>query len=298
MSDIPSFNQNQFATLDAAVMERREIKHQHEKYHIQTFTERSNPEGAFRAQQIQGESYVAAGFVYQSALDEYGRLQPELDRSRGDNIIYKLATAIDHGQGNVDLDQASVRINPIPKGGRLDDLTEYKYIKDVMSIEAELELRQIIAERGTDAVKGLAALSKTNEADQISSFEIIRNIFQESVQDKTDETWLITFAKPAYIAIRNNFGERAVTQIAEPVAVDVGDDRTDDNLRLVPCVIKPGEVLDGLVKDITEASDIKRQMTLVRSLYFLSDGLKPDEMSDTVNNTIAFLDKMRESQRS
>ena len=293
MGEIPKFNQQPITTLDAALNERREIHHQIERYRIETFTEHQNPPGALRVQQIQGESYVAAGFVYESGLDQYGRLDESLDRSRGPNITYKLATAIDYDRDNPEKDQASLRINSIPENGRLDDLTEYKYCKDVMSIETELALRQLIAERGTDSVKGIAALSKTNEAHPTAPFELIRDILQEAIRDDTNETWLITFARPAYEAIKKNFGDRAMHQISEPVAVDVGDDRTNDELRLVPCVIRPCEVLDGLVQDIQEESDDHRRTSLVRTLYFVADGLKEKEMSPSVNQTIAFIDKLR-----
>lgn len=300
MGEIPKYNQQPITTLDVALAEvaplnneRREIQHQIERYYIETFSEVENPEGALRAQQIQGESYVAAGFVYPSALDQWGRLDETLDRSRGPNITYKLATAIDADPSDTQKDQASLRINSIPTGGRLDDLTEYKYCKNVMSIETELSLRQLIAERGTESVKGIAALSKTNEAHPTAPFELIRDILQEAIRDETNETWLITFARPAYEAIKKNFGDRAMHQIAEPVAVDVGDDRTNDELRLVPCVIRPCEVLDGLVQDIREETDDRRRMSLVRSLYFVADGLKEEEMSQSVNETIAFIEKLR-----
>lgn len=293
MGEIPNHNQQPITTLDVALNRRREIHHQIERFRIETFTEYENPAGAVRAQQIQGESYVAAGFVYESALDQYGRLDETLDRSRGPNITYKLATAINSDPDNREKDQASLRINSIPRGGQLDNLTEYKYCKDVMSIETELELRQLIAERGTDAVKGIAALSKTNEAHPTAPFELIRDILQEAIRDDTGETWLITFAKPAFDAVKKNFGDRAMHQIAEPVAVDVGDDRTNDELRLIPCVIRPCEVLDGLVQDIKEEADDHRRMSLVRSLYFVADGLKEQEMSQSVNETIAFIEKLR-----
>ena len=53
-----------------------EFSRKHADFDIISFTERTNPEAAFRAQQVQGESYVASGFVHESALDEFGRLQP------------------------------------------------------------------------------------------------------------------------------------------------------------------------------------------------------------------------------
>ncbi|MBH1955988.1 hypothetical protein I8H84_00215 [Candidatus Saccharibacteria bacterium] len=292
MSEKLRANNLPFPTIDDSALERREIKHQHEQYRIETFTESEEPEKALIAQAIQGESYVAAGFVYKSALDDLGRLQPELDRSRGDTVIYKLATAIDE-EAPDNKDQASLRILSIPSGGSLDDLAAYKYCKEVMSIEAELDLRHTIALRGPESVKEIAALSKSNEASPMSSFELIRNIVQEAIRDDTNETWLITFAQPAFDAIRGNFGGRALTQISQPVAVDVGDSRTSDELRLVPTVIKPCEVLDGLVVDIQEEQDARQQRRLCRTLFFLADGMKSEEMSDSVNSCISFLDTLR-----
>ncbi len=275
-------------TIDSALKEeRREIKHAIEQYSIQTFSEADNPEGAFRAQQIQGESYVTAGFVYPTGLDQDGRLLPELDRSRGPDVIYKLASSIN---GHPD-DQAALRIIGLSEQGTLPDLAAYKYSQDVLFDGAQEALESHISAYGATSLKEIAALSKANRAGDLSSFELIRNIVQEAVRDDTNEAWLITFAKPAYTAIERNFGPRSLTQIGEPVAVDVGDPRTSDELRLIPTLITPCTVLDGIVLDIDEATDPKQQQRLIRTLMFLADGMKEKEMSDTVCNRVAFVNQ-------
>lgn len=265
-------------TIDGALKERREIEHQFELYSIQTFTEKDNPEGAFRAQQIQGDSYVEAEFIFETGLDEHGRLLPELDRSRGDEVVYKLATSI-HGDP---LDQAALRILPLPEGG-LEQMAAYKYCKNDLFNGAKEALEAHVAEFGPDSLKEIAALSKAENAGKLSSFELIRNIVQEAVRDDTNEAWLITFAKPAFDAIQKNFGPRSLTQIGSPVQVDVGDPRTSDKLRLIPTVIKPCNVLDGLLLDIDDAEDdLDQKLRLQTTFMFLSDGLKDSEMSDAV----------------
>lgn len=269
--------------IDHAIREQREITHKFENYTIQTFTETNNPSGAFRAQQIQGESYVAAGFVYPSGLDEYGRLLPELDRSRGDNVTYKLATAINGDPA----DQAALRIIPLSEGGRLEDMAAYKYCKDDLFEGAAEALELHIAEYGPESLKEIAALSKADKAGQLSSFELIRNVVQEAVRDETNEAWLITFAKPAFDAIQKNFGPRSLTQIGNPVQVDVGDPRTSDKLRLIPTIIKPCQVLDGLLLDLDEAEPVSDQHRIyVRTLLFLADGMKESELSEAVYDRV------------
>lgn len=42
--------------------------------HVSSFTREQDPDRAVRVEQIHGEAYVAAGHVYESALDELGRL--------------------------------------------------------------------------------------------------------------------------------------------------------------------------------------------------------------------------------
>lgn len=56
--------------------------------HVSSFTREQDPDRAVRVEQIHGEAYVAAGHVYESALDELGRLDNSnaefiLDKARG-----------------------------------------------------------------------------------------------------------------------------------------------------------------------------------------------------------------------
>lgn len=279
--------------IDRALKERREIEHQHEQYSIQTFTEKDNPAGAFRAQQLQGESYVSAGFVYPTGLDIHGRLLPELDRSRGDDVLYKLATSIN---GDPE-DQAALRIIGLPEGGMIEDLAAYKYSKNDLFDGAKEALEMHIAEYGAESVREIAALSKGNKAGDLSSFELIRNIVQEAVRDETNEAWFITFAKPAFDAIQRNFGPRSLTQIGNPVQVDVGDPRTSDKLRLIPTIIKPCNVLDGVIHDIDDfGHDPAQQKRLIRTLMFLADGMKQEEMSPEVYERVSFVNSFLESK--
>lgn len=292
MDNFPNIqHQNVLRNSEASEWPRFQFEREFTGYDVTSFSERQNPEGALRAQQIQGESYVTAGFVFESALDEYGRLQPELDRSRGDNVEYFLATAQNPTDAS-EMNQASVRLIHLPEDGALDDLAAYKYCKHTLSPEHEAELRSLIATEGARSVVEIAALSKTNAAPSIASFEVIRDIVQQAVRGDTKEVWLATLAESAYQAMYDNFGPRSLTQVGERVPVDVGDPRTSEQLRLVPSLIRPREVMDGIVEDLAVITDSKQQVRLARSLVFLSDGLGDQEMSTSVKDTVTMLKSM------
>lgn len=274
-----------------------EAVRQNEDFSIIRFTEDRYPEGALRVQQIQGESYVAKGFVYETALDEYGRLLPELDRSRGKDVEYYLATAKERNAAG-EYGQASLRKISIPKDGALEDLAAYRYSRDTLFPEVEASLRESIEKSGVDNIKEIAALSKTNNASSLVSFELLREITQESIRDNTQEKWLITFAQSAYRALHARFGGMSLQQIGELVAVDVGDDRTSDELRLVPTLVEPCVSLDGIVDAIHVAQTPAEKKRLCEGLLFMVDGLEPEYLSDDVKNCIGMTLRARQARVS
>lgn len=260
-----------------------EIRHSIESYNIISFTEATNPGCALRVQQIQGESYVTAGFVFASGLDSHGRLQPELDRSRGDNVTYYYAQSIENTSPNDD--EGSVRVVDIPEGGGIEDLAAYRYSKATLTPEMDAYLHTLVAESGTSAVREVAALAHTDDANPLVSFELIRHIIQEAIVKKSDETWLITFAPSAYKAVRKNFGDKVMHVVAEKVQVDVGDDRTSSELWLQPVITRPIDVLDNLVKEL-KSDDISEshKTTIFRTFVFMLDGLDDVYLSGEVRD--------------
>ena len=274
-----------------------EAVRQNEDFSIVRFTEEQYPEGALRAQQIQGESYVTKGFVFETALDEYGRLMPELDRSRGSNVEYYWATSKKENTSG-EKGQASLRKISSPEGGALEDLAAYRYCRDTIDPLAEDLLRQSVAEDGGSSIKEIAALSKTNNASSHVSFELLREITQESIRNDTHEKWLITFAQSAYTSLHARFGGVTLQVVGEPVAVDVGDERTSDELRLIPTLVEPCLSLDGIVDAIHLAKTPLERKRLCEGLLFMVDGLEDQYLSEAVKECIGRTLKARASKAS
>lgn len=265
---------------------------ENERYAISQFYEQDNPEGAILAQQIQGESYVAAGYVYPSALDELGRLQPELDRSRGDNVEYYIAAA-KHPEMSP-RNMGSLRVITIPEGGSLEDLAAYRYSKDILSDEVELLLQSLIAEHGRQGVKEICALAKTNEATSLVSFELLREITQAAIREKSEEKWLITFTSHAHDVFMRRYGASVMQQVGEPVPVDVGDERTSDELRLVPTLIDPGHLLENILHDIQTTRIVTEKIRLSNTLVFMADGLNETDISAEV---LEYVQRIKETKQ-
>lgn len=244
---------------------------------IEHFSEADDPQGAFRAQQIQGESYVEAGFVHPEALDEYGRMLPELDRSRGENVTYFVATSVDNPA-----DQASVRIIDIPTGGDLRDLAAYRYSDGAIYEEYELFLQDHFKKYGASSIREVAALSKTTSASPLSSYELLREITQQAIRRNSNEIWIMTLAPRAFRSVMASFGPDAIVKIGSEVSVDENDTRTSDELRLSPVIVNPSGGPDSILRAAIAESNPKLKSRLVDSLLFIIDGLNDDEISSDI----------------
>ncbi len=251
------------------------------RYDIEHFKESENLEKALRAQQIQGESYVTAGFVYPDGLDEYGRLQPDLDRSRGENVTYFLATPKNADFRNIHK-QASVRVVDIPEGGNLNSLAAYRYSAGSIAPEHEATLKTHIEIHGVSSVKEIAALAKTDAASSDASYELLREITQQAIRRNNDELWLMTIAPNAYRSLMASFGPEAIMRVGGKVAVDEGDSRTSDELRLSPVIVSPCSGPDSILNSFKRADLPAVRERLFKSLLFITDGLRPEELSEEV----------------
>lgn len=277
---------------ELATIDHYTVVRENERYAISQFYERDNPEGAILAQQIQGESYVAAGYVYPSALDELGRLQPELDRSRGDNVEYYIALA-KHPEMSP-RNMGSLRVITIPEGGSLDDLAAYRYSKHILSKEVDTMLQSLVVERGTQGVKEICALAKTNEATSLVSFELLREITQAAIRGESEEKWLITFTSHAHSVFLRRYGASVMQQVGDPVPVDVGDERTSDELRLLPTLIHPGQLLENILHDIKSTQITTEKILLSNTLVFMADGLEETHLSADV---LEYIQRIKETKQ-
>lgn len=283
-------------TYNLKSLERHVPSRENERYTIKQFYESDNPEDALLVQQIQGESYVAAGYVYESALDEYGRLQPELDRSRGDTVKYYLATPKDPAANQKNM--GSLRVMAIPEGGTLEDLAAYRYSKGMLIPEVDAMLQDMIESRGTSSVREVCALAITSEATSLASFELLREITQDAIREKSDEKWLITFTSHAHNVFMKRYGVSVMQQVGLPVPVDVGDERTSDELRLIPTLIHPGELLDNILYDVTTTNSPAEKTRLSGTLAFMADGLDQSQMSPEVYEYVCFVKNAKQNKEA
>lgn len=109
--------------------------------HVSSFTREQDPDRAVRVEQIHGEAYVAAGHVYESALDELGRLDNSnaefiLDKARGSTreteVIYLHAVPAEPLSGSQG--EGGLRIVGISAVGSIDDLSAFKAAKPSMGL--------------------------------------------------------------------------------------------------------------------------------------------------------------------
>lgn len=262
------------AEYNIKIPHKSELVKKHSEYEIECGTEYSDPHLVKRAQQIQGYSYLTAGFVYESALDEEGRLHPELDRSRGSNVLYYLAKS----RLNDDR-EASLRKIDAPE--QLDDMAAYKYCKGVIHSSYDRFLRSAHEDPDKE-VKEIAALSITTKDASAGSFELIRQAWQDAIRSDKDEVWLMTFAPRAHAVLSHRFGEHVIEEASEEtIEVDSGDERTNSQLRLVPVVVDTQRVLHNINKARNSALDegnTAQARVYARTMQFMADGLEDEHL--------------------
>ncbi|WP_049956730.1 hypothetical protein, partial [Mycobacterium tuberculosis] len=189
--------------------------------HVSSFTREQDPDRAVRVEQIHGEAYVAAGHVYESALDELGRLDNSnaefiLDKARGSTreteVIYLHAVPAEPLSGSQG--EGGLRIVGISAVGSIDDLSAFKAAKPSMGLAHQRKLYDAIEDLGHGGVKEIAALSVTADAPPTVSYSLIREVLR--LYHRTGEKLIITFAMPAYAKMVMNFGRFAMPQVGEP----------------------------------------------------------------------------------
>lgn len=123
--------------------------------HVSSFTREQDPDRAVRVEQIHGEAYVAAGHVYESALDELGRLDNSnaefiLDKARGSTreteVIYLHAVPAEPLSGSQG--EGGLRIVGISAVGSIDDLSAFKAAKPSMGLAHQRKLYDAIEDLG------------------------------------------------------------------------------------------------------------------------------------------------------
>jgi hypothetical protein len=250
-------------------------------YLIHSFTRDDDPARAIRVEQIQGEAYVAAGYVQQCALDSVGRLDNSdsefiLDKARGSNrlndVLYLHAIPL---QPAVDRrNEGGLRVVSVTDAGSLDDLGAFAACKDSIDPQHRRKLYDAFDRLGPRGVKEITALSLTQDASHIVSYALIREALRHALHDQTDELWLITFAMPGYLAMRKKFGAIGMPQIGKPFyAHRNADPRTSNDLLLVPSIVQTPKFFDVIARSAVAETHPAAAAKHFATLRFMAAGL-------------------------
>lgn len=241
-------------------------------YDIVRFTESTDPVNAFVVQQMQGESYESAGYIYTAARQLDGRLIEEIDKTRGDNVAYYLAknSAIENPHD----DSASLRFVQIREQGDLNDLPSYRYSSNSLFPEVKEGLESHFARHGHESIREISALAKTRTAGHEVAYALLRSVIHESMENTIEhERWLMRLAPKAHVALTRYFGERVVAPAGELVEVDNDGEYVPSRLRLQPSVVNPKTVLDGIATSImSDEMDSKTRAMREHGLVYMMKG--------------------------
>lgn len=240
----------------------------YEPYAVASFTEQEDIERAHAMQRMQGESYVAQGYIDASTLEPDGRLPHHLDHSRGDHITYFHATP----QAEAVTGEASARVIDLPLEShfayKLDLFPKYRDRLEEIQSSGRL-------------IRELGGVSLRGGAKSIASFSIVREVVQRAIRNNSGEIILGSQTDHALHGFRMMFGDIAVKQIGDAAILSTGESR---DVKLTPVMADicktPGNMVAAIESPYTENSVRNK---LIQSLAFLVDGLYREEVDEPVN---------------
>ncbi len=261
-----------------------------DSFHIHSFTEDVDPASALMAQHVHAESFVLARFVHPDGLEEinddgrlYYRLPADLDKSRGNDITYVLACSKTERRDlltdEVVLNSATWRMHDIPEGGSREDLPAYILSKDSLYDWGEQYLRSVDENQPQYMLREIAALGRSRGSDPEGIFEIIRDGIHQSLENDRHEIWFFSIVDTTYSFLKREFGEQAVLQVGNPVAMD--DERVNPDVRLVPVVTDTRKFIRQIYESAisTNGSDThKDKDRQLKRFRFFTDGLSDDQL--------------------
>lgn len=249
--------------------------------HIQ-FTELDNPDLAFVAQVVQAKSYRAEGFVNDAAIDEDGRLAPDIDKARGPNVIYYLASeqSPDDLTGTPEK-ASSLRVQELEPGMTFRDFPGYVLSEDRLHPETEIVF-DAFTQRGHE-IKEIGALSRTPESERLATFEVIRAAMQDSFGK--GEVWFFTMVGTTYDSLVRRWGDDNLVPIGEDIKFD--DPRVKEDVSLKPLILIPDDFLGNLRNEYEQAKTTKAKIRYAESLVYFSDGLEAESLDDEFLSTRA-----------
>ncbi len=250
-----------------------------DRYVYQKSTERSNPDVTRTARQIHGRSYIAEGFLRESALDEYGQVAEDIDKARGDAVEYYVGTTPD-GEP-----VSTLRAIKATTAEGFEGLPGYQLCEDVLSDEAR-EFLQAAQEAGRP-IKEISSLGHVPEVRPTAGVELIRHAIHESYE--TGDIWFCALVTSKYKALVHRLGPRAVRKAGDEVQFN--DERISDGVSLTPTLVDVATFFDDITGSMLEAGTTKRRRELLLSLKSFASGVDPERLSDNVRIAIGEADE-------
>lgn len=249
-------------------------------YRVRSFSEASDADAAVRAQVIQAESYVAAGYLTNDAVEANGTLRPDVDTARGASVTYFLASPRPSRRDGTG--QAAGRLVGVPHGSGLEALQAYRVSSQYLTPGWRQRIELHFQIHGPSSVHELASLSRTRDARPTAVYELLRRIGHEAIMQGTQQLWLATLIDVAYKSIDANFGDRAVARAGQAFPAYRFDTWTAREFTFVPVVIEPMLVLDQMASSLMYAPAPARRHRLHRMAMFLTDGLPEASIPDSM----------------
>lgn len=247
----------------------------YDQYNHVSFYEDEAPDFAVEAQRIHAEGYHAMGFVHKDAIQADGTLTPEIDKARGPHVKYYLDYKPESGRD----DRAAVRKVNLLEGQTYRDLPAYALCKDHFTPLGETLLD--VVDDQENRIKEIGALARTTEAQPRAVYELFRKIIHEAKD--TNEVWFMTIVANTHNILVHSYGAKNFISLGENIPIGSQDDRVEDQVELKPVLVRPDKFIDNILESAKnpELRQSERH-TLLKNLVFMTDGLKPDEMSDDV----------------
>lgn len=276
------------APLSVAPVEALQPKEGDRYWHV-SFFEQEAPDLAVEAQRIHAEGYRAMGFVTEDAIEEDKTLSADIDKARGPNVEYFLATKSEDAT-DAD-DRAALRKVHLTQGQTYEDLPAYSLSKDKLSDLGQAYLRAVSYSAD---LKEIGALARTKDAHPMAVHELFREIVQ-GAQGK-NEVWMMTVVSTTYASLVGSFGSKNFILIGDNIPLD--DSRVGDQIELKPAIVQPAEFIDNILASYNAAATLQEKLRLQRSFMFMTEGLPPHKMSEEVFHARQELLKERDAAQA
>ena len=244
-------------------------------YYHEVGYEDIDPDVVLRARQTHAIGYHQdMGFVDEKAVALDGTLLPDIDKARGPNVRYYLATDPENNAN-----KATIRVVNLTQGQSTEDLPGYGLTEHVMYSGAREHLSSVRPEK----LKEIAALAKTSRIAAIGLFEIMRAAVQDAEED---DTWMMAFVDTTRKSLEARFGPGAFHLLGDVVHIE--DERVDgEKVEIRPVMMRPGEFYQTMWETASSTSNVisdKTKRRVGETLLFFTNGVPLDQLHEDVAN--------------